>query len=117
MTTKEKIAHRKLSLLGVASNLNNVSTASRTMGYSGSQHCEIRRNCKTYGGEDHRVRAGRRSPTECRRSSRRGTGRVRFGNNAPFPPQGHLTAGLADNHWFLANHFRNMGPNDTPAPI
>ena len=36
MTTKEKVARRKLSLLEPAKELDNVSRACKVMGYSGS---------------------------------------------------------------------------------
>jgi transposase InsO family protein len=51
MTTKEKIARRKLSLLELASELSNVSRACKVMGYSRQQFYEIRRNFQTYGAE------------------------------------------------------------------
>lgn len=49
MTTKDKIARRKLSLIELAGELNNVSRACRIMGYSRQQFYEIRRNYQTYG--------------------------------------------------------------------
>jgi transposase InsO family protein len=49
MTTSEKIARRKLSLLDLASDLGNVSKACRVIGYSRQQFYEIRRNFQTYG--------------------------------------------------------------------
>ena len=51
MTTKEKVARRKLSLLELANDLENVSRACRIMGYSRQQFYEIRRNYQTYGAE------------------------------------------------------------------
>jgi transposase InsO family protein len=51
MTTTEKIARRKLSLLDLASELSNVSRACKVMGYSRQQFYEIRRNFQTYGAE------------------------------------------------------------------
>ena len=51
MTTKDKVARRKLSMLELASELNNVSKACRIMGYSRQQFYEIRRNFQTYGAE------------------------------------------------------------------
>lgn len=51
MTTKDKIARRKLSLLGLATELSNVSRACKVMGYSRQQFYEIRRNFQTYGAE------------------------------------------------------------------
>ena len=51
MTTKDKIARRKLSLLELASELANVSRACKVMGYSRQQFYEIRRNFQTYGAE------------------------------------------------------------------
>ena len=51
MTTRKKIARRKLSLLQLAQELGNVSKACRLMGYSRQQFYEIRRNCQTYGAE------------------------------------------------------------------
>jgi transposase InsO family protein len=51
MTTIEKIARRKLSLLELASELSNVSRACKVMGYSRQQFYEIRRNFQTYGAE------------------------------------------------------------------
>ena len=49
MTTQEKIARRKLSLLDLASDLGNVSKACKVIGYSRQQFYEIRRNFQTYG--------------------------------------------------------------------
>lgn len=51
MTTNEKIARRKLSLLELAAELSNVSKACKVMGYSRQQFYEIRRNFQTYGAE------------------------------------------------------------------
>lgn len=51
MTTNEKVARRKLSMLELAAELNNVSKACRIMGYSRQQFYEIRRNYQTYGAE------------------------------------------------------------------
>jgi hypothetical protein len=50
MTTEQKIARRKLSLLDLAQDLGNVSKACKVMGYSRQQFYEIRRNFQTYGG-------------------------------------------------------------------
>jgi transposase InsO family protein len=49
MTTKEKLARRKLSLLELAQDLGNISKACKVMGYSRQQFYEIRRNYQTYG--------------------------------------------------------------------
>lgn len=51
MTTDEKVARRKLSLLELAQDLGNVSKACKVMGYSRQQFYEIRRNFQTYGAE------------------------------------------------------------------
>jgi len=51
MTTDEKVARRKLSLLELAQDLGNVSRACKVMGYSRQQFYEIRRNFQTYGSE------------------------------------------------------------------
>src|SRR5688572_14884713 len=51
MTTKDKIARRKLSLLELAKELSNVSRACKVMGYSRQQFYEIRRTFQTYGAE------------------------------------------------------------------
>jgi hypothetical protein len=51
MTTMDKIARRKLSLLDLASELSNVSRACKLAGYSRQQFYEIRRNFQTYGAE------------------------------------------------------------------
>src|SRR6185295_5330099 len=51
MTTNQKIARRKLSLLELAQDLGNVSKACKVMGYSRQQFYEIRRNFQTYGSE------------------------------------------------------------------
>jgi transposase InsO family protein len=48
MTTEEKIARHKLSLLDLAQELRNVSKACKVMGYSRQQFYEIRRNYQTY---------------------------------------------------------------------
>jgi transposase InsO family protein len=51
MTTDQKVARRKLSLLELAKDLGNVSKACRAMGYSRQQFYEIRRNFQTYGAD------------------------------------------------------------------
>jgi len=51
MTTEEKVARRKMSLLELAQELGNVSRACRVMGYSRQQFYEIRRNYQTYGAQ------------------------------------------------------------------
>ncbi len=51
MTTKDKVARRKLSMLELAIEMNNVSKACRIMGYSRQQFYEIRRNFQIYGAE------------------------------------------------------------------
>lgn len=51
MTTRDKIARRKLSLLELATDLDNVSKACKIMGYSRQQFYEIRRNFQTFGAE------------------------------------------------------------------
>ena len=51
MTTKDKVARRKLSLLQLAGELENVSKACKIMGYSRQQFYEIRRNYQTYGAQ------------------------------------------------------------------
>jgi hypothetical protein len=50
MTTKGKVARRKLSLLELAAEMNNVSKG-QIMGYSLQQFYEIRRNYQTYGAQ------------------------------------------------------------------
>ena len=51
MTTNEKVARRKLCLLELAKDLQNVSKACKVMGYSRQQFYEIRRNYQTFGSE------------------------------------------------------------------
>ena len=51
MTTTKQIARRKLSLLQLVQEMNNVSKACRLMGYSREQFYEIRGNDQTYGAE------------------------------------------------------------------
>jgi hypothetical protein len=51
MTTIDKIARRKLSLLDLAQELSNVSRACKVIGYSRQQFYEIRRNFQTYGAD------------------------------------------------------------------
>lgn len=51
MTTEQKVARRKLSLLELAVDLSNVSKACQVMGYSRQQFYEIRRNFQIYGAE------------------------------------------------------------------
>lgn len=51
MTTKQKVARRKLSLVQLASELQNVSKACDIMGYSRQQFYEIRRDYQLYGAE------------------------------------------------------------------
>ena len=47
MTTKDKVAERKLSLLRLATEMDNVSRACRIMGYSCQQFYEIRRGSES----------------------------------------------------------------------
>lgn len=49
MTTLEKVARRKLSLLELATDMQNVSKACRLMGYSRQQFYEIRRQYQVHG--------------------------------------------------------------------
>ena len=49
MTTDQRIARRKLSLLELAQDLGNVSKACKLVGYSRQQFYEVRRNYQTYG--------------------------------------------------------------------
>jgi hypothetical protein len=58
-TTTEKVARRKLSLLELASNLDNVSRACKLMGCSRQQFYEIRRNLQTFGADGLEHMAGR----------------------------------------------------------
>jgi transposase InsO family protein len=51
MTTEEKVVRRKLSMLELAKELNNVSKACRVMGYSRQQFYEIKRNYQIHGIE------------------------------------------------------------------
>jgi len=51
MTTEQKVARRKLSLLELAQEMGNVSRACKVMGYSRRQFYEIRRNYQTYGAD------------------------------------------------------------------
>jgi hypothetical protein len=51
MTAENKVARRKLSLLELARELNNVSKACQIMGYSRQQFYEIRRNFQTFGSQ------------------------------------------------------------------
>ena len=51
MTTDQRIARRKLSLLELAQDLGNVSKACKLVGYSRQQFYEIRRNYQTFGAE------------------------------------------------------------------
>jgi len=51
MTTEQKVAHRKRSLLVLAEELGNISQACKIMGYSRQQFYEIRRNYQTFGSE------------------------------------------------------------------
>ena len=48
-TIFQKAARRKLTLLELASDLDNVSKACKIMGYSRQQFYEIRRNFQTLG--------------------------------------------------------------------
>jgi len=57
MTTGAKIARRKLTLLQLAQELNNVSRDCRIVGYSRQQFYEMRRNYRTPFGSV-RSRAG-----------------------------------------------------------
>lgn len=62
ITTEEKVARRKLSLLDLTQELRNVSKACKVMGYSRQQLYEIRPNYQTYGsaggGAINRLEAG-----------------------------------------------------------
>jgi hypothetical protein len=51
MTTEEKVVRRKLSLLELAKDLQNVSKVCKVMGYSKQQFYEIHRNYQTFGSE------------------------------------------------------------------
>ena len=51
MTTNDKVARRKPSMLQLAQELNNVSKACAIMGHSRQQCYEIRRNFQTHGAE------------------------------------------------------------------
>jgi transposase-like protein len=51
MTTRNKIARRKLSLLELAAEHGNVNRACQIIGYSRQQFYEIRRNYQTYGAQ------------------------------------------------------------------
>lgn len=51
MTTSNKVARRKLSLLELAHEMGNVSKACKIMGYSRQQFYEIRRNYQTHGAD------------------------------------------------------------------
>ena len=51
MTTKDKVARRKLSLPQFATEMDNVSKACRIMGDSRQQFHEIRRNYQTDGAD------------------------------------------------------------------
>ena len=51
MTTNEQVARRKLSLLELAKELNNVSKTCKLIGYSRQQFYEIRHNYQTNGAE------------------------------------------------------------------
>jgi transposase InsO family protein len=51
MTSEKKVARRKLSLLELATDLDNVSKACKLMGYSRQQFYEIRRNFQTFGAD------------------------------------------------------------------
>ena len=51
MTAESKVAKRKLSLLELAAELNNVAKACKVMGYSRQQFYEIRRNFQTFGSQ------------------------------------------------------------------
>jgi transposase InsO family protein len=51
MTTQDKVARRKLTLLELAVELGNVSKACQISGYSRQQFYEIRRNYQTFGAE------------------------------------------------------------------
>ena len=48
MTTEEKLARRKLSLLELAQDLRNVSKACKVIEYSRQKFYEIRRNYQLY---------------------------------------------------------------------
>ncbi len=52
MSTNEKVARRKLSLLDLAKEPNNISKAYKLIDYRRHQFYEIRRNYQTYGAED-----------------------------------------------------------------
>jgi hypothetical protein len=51
MTTKDKVARCKLSLLELASELSNVRRACKVIGYSRQQFHEIQRNFQIYGAD------------------------------------------------------------------
>jgi hypothetical protein len=49
MTSKDKIARRKLGLLELVKEMHKFSRTCRTLGYSRQQFYEIRRNFQTFG--------------------------------------------------------------------
>jgi transposase InsO family protein len=51
MTAADKVARRKLTLLELAKDLDNVSKACKIAGYSRQQFYEIRRNFQTFGAD------------------------------------------------------------------
>jgi hypothetical protein len=51
MTTEQKVARHKLSLLELASGLGNLSKPCKLIGYTRQQFYEIRRNFQTWGAE------------------------------------------------------------------
>ena len=51
MTTSNKVARRKFTLLELAHDLGSVSKACKLTGYSRQQFYEIRRNYQTYGAD------------------------------------------------------------------
>jgi len=51
MTTKDKVAGRRLSLLEIAAELSNAGHACKIMGHYRQQFYEIRRNFQTYGAD------------------------------------------------------------------
>jgi hypothetical protein len=71
MTTEKMVARRKLSLLQLATELNNVSRVYQVMGDSHWPFYEIRRNFQTYRGRGPLRSVARGEGTPSRPSTRR----------------------------------------------
>lgn len=112
MTTEEKVARRKLSLLELAKDLQNVSKACKVMDYSRQQFYEIRRNYQTFGSEgliDKLPRAAGTASQQRQRRDRNSHFRAQPGLPHPRPCSRRSRIGATRHSGQLYGRQRRMG--------